>query len=595
VNMGLEAERVRVVNAQFEANTVQNGIATDAFNDAIQRSVAGLIDDEDALQLANNAMIRLGSTAQDFPRILELSRKASAAGYGDIKNNAEALTAAIQTGNTRQLKSLGIYVDVTKEQKKLADQLGITTGQLNEQQLAVANSNAILTAAQLKFGNVDASIKTFSDSLERLKVQAGEASERLSVSFTKTFGSALIQLMDGAAASFSKNTEQYKLQGLSAEELSKKIVDLSTTIKSLQDQAAKSPFSAWSVDAEQEINDLKIRLDAALQVRAQNAKSEQQLADEQKNMQKRTAEAVALTELQKQQAYLNTLNVSNQALQQQMNMEQQKAAQAQFNAQNAGTEAERIAALEAEHQANLTMIAEKGAIDRNNIAINYSNAKGYDQEQRNALELQQKQMQNQAILNEQTRFETASQGAWGKYVQAAKTTMSDFGNHAKVVLVQGFGSSLQSVGAALVKGENAFAAFGKSFLGVLGDIAIQAGNLFIALGIANKAIPIFGFTGFAAVAAGAALVVLGGALKALSGGGAAASSGGGGGVSNESSASETGFNFNEPVAGGGRIQPNTVINFTVNGSMFDSDQTQDRIVELLNSAVDNKGSVIRGF
>jgi hypothetical protein len=93
------------------------------------------------------------------------------------------------------------------------------------------------------------------------------------------------------------------------------------------------------------------------------------------------------------------------------------------------------------------------------------------------------------------------------------------------------------------------------------------------------------------------LSIFGGFLKALSGGGGGATgaaTAGGGGVA---AASEPGgFNAAQPIAGTEMMaRPSTVVNFTVQGDILDSDSTQSRIVQLLNDAIDTKGAVVRGM
>jgi hypothetical protein len=276
---------------------------------------------------------------------------------------------------------------------------------------------------------------------------------------------------------------------------------------------------------------------------------------------------------------------------------QHENASREDNLQFISDQGERQSQMEILYQDQLRQIVEKGINDRRQIEQNFSNEKGFSQAERDALQLAQVQAQNQALLNAQQNYQMNSQGAWGKYVQNAKNTLGDLGNYTKTVIVQGIGQSLASMGQAIGRGEDAWVAFRNSFLGILGDIAINMGNMFIAMGIANQAIPIFGnITGGAAIAAGAALVVLGGILKAFSGGSAGATAmAGGGGVGAEPATTPEApaFDATAPI-GDGRMTPQTVVNFQVMGDILDSSDTQSRIVALLNDAIDTKGAVIRG-
>jgi len=79
---------------------------------------------------------------------------------------------------------------------------------------------------------------------------------------------------------------------------------------------------------------------------------------------------------------------------------------------------------------------------------------------------------------------------------------------------------LQTIGSALIQGGDAFKDFGKKVLGIIGDMAIQMGEILLAEGLGINALKtaLATLNGGAAIAAGASLIVLGGALKALSGG-----------------------------------------------------------------------------
>jgi hypothetical protein len=161
----------------------------------------------------------------------------------------------------------------------------------------------------------------------------------------------------------------------------------------------------------------------------------------------------------------------------------------------------------------------------------------------------------------------------------------------------------------MAKGENGFAAFGKAMVGVLGDIAIQAGSTFIALGIA-KAIASLGSdpSAYALIAAGAALSILGGALKAYAGSGGggggpasggapsgASTSGGGGGVassggSGTAPADTQATSFNDSQRG----EVGTKVEVNVQGNVFDRRETGLMIADTINEAFGSNGITFAG-
>lgn len=133
--------------------------------------------------------------------------------------------------------------------------------------------------------------------------------------------------------------------------------------------------------------------------------------------------------------------------------------------------------------------------------------------------------------------------------------------------VEGFARSFEAVGSAIVKGENAFEAFGKAILGVLGDVAIQAGTLYTLLGIASF--------NPAQVAAGIALTILGGVLKAVAGGGGSSGSASpGGGVSSNPIDGNT-----SPISAPTQTGQQVAVN--IQGDVLDSEDTGLRIAEIL--------------
>ena len=175
--------------------------------------------------------------------------------------------------------------------------------------------------------------------------------------------------------------------------------------------------------------------------------------------------------------------------------------------------------------------------------------------------------------------------------EIAKNTILTFG--------RGVASAFAAFGASLVNGENAFKAFAKAFIGILGDIAIQLGTSYILQGIAASLNPLTPGVGAPLIGAGAALATFGGILKAVGGGG-------GGGAAAPVSAASLGtpsftaeplptsdqvFDEDEIEEGAGRTTASTVT-VNVQGDVLDSEETGLRIVQLINESFDTSGTVI---
>ena len=599
VNLSLEAEKIRATQSQFTQFTQQAGLATEQFSKEIEKSIAGLIDDDDALQIANEAMIRLGSTAQRLPQIFELARKAAASGFGDMKSNVEAFTLAIQTGQTRQLRSIGILADVTKAQKEYAKDLGISVEKLNEQEKSVANANAILEAASKKFSTVDTNVKSFSESIQRLNVAIGQEGEKTAVWFDRIFGATTKGIIDGLTSAISGNGAALAAEKVKVEDLGKAIEDAQKKLLTIQDNLSRARTDTQFSYLNNQLNETNRLLDAlkARQASTQNfavlGNANDLLSKNIKLSWEKAQADKSNAELAKSQYDAELLR--QQQLQQSMAaFQQQEIAARQQRLQYIVDDQQRQQEAAAIHEEQLRLIVDNGIKARQQIETQYSNEKGFTKAQRDALELEQIESQNQQVLASQEAFQNQSLDSFQKYSIEQQKKFQQLGSMVKITFINGIGGAFVAFGQALAKGENAMEAFGRAMLGVLGDIAIQMGQMFIWQGLGFSANPLMPGSGAGLVAAGIGLSILGGVLKGLAGGGSAGNSAGAGGGVATGGVETGGFNAAAPIDNT-RIAPNTVINFTVQGDILDSDSTQSRIVQLLNDAIDTKGAVVRGL
>ena len=156
-------------------------------------------------------------------------------------------------------------------------------------------------------------------------------------------------------------------------------------------------------------------------------------------------------------------------------------------------------------------------------------------------------------------------------------------------------AGVAAIGGALVRGENAFSAFGSAVLGIIGDMAIQIGSTLVSIGLGIDALKgsLLKLSGGAAIAAGFALIALGGALKALSsGGGVAAPSAGGGGVAG-GGIQPTPEDIVGPSPEDNELKsPNTEVVVNVQGNVFDRKETGMEIVNAIREHFDSEGGVL---
>lgn len=170
----------------------------------------------------------------------------------------------------------------------------------------------------------------------------------------------------------------------------------------------------------------------------------------------------------------------------------------------------------------------------------------------------------------------------------AKSLIGGFGNAA--------GSAFSAFGAALVKGENALKAFGKAFAAAIGQQMVTLGTRFILEGIAVSFSPFLGgpAVGGPLIAAGAALATVGGTLGALLGGGGDAGGGGGVGASTGGGIGNDG-GFGDSTAQAEELEePDTRVAITIQGDVFDSDETGLRISQILEQASLNQNVTVVG-
>ena len=158
-------------------------------------------------------------------------------------------------------------------------------------------------------------------------------------------------------------------------------------------------------------------------------------------------------------------------------------------------------------------------------------------------------------------------------------TANNLGKSLNNSLGNAVAGGIEKVAKALVAGENVFKAFGQAALGFVADFAIQTGKLFVATGIAELAL--FKTPG-AAIAAGAALIAAGTIAKSFFGGESGGDAGGVAGISSGGPLA-TQPEFSAPTQEE-REEPETRVSVTIQGDVFDSEETGLRLSKILESA-----------
>ncbi len=159
-----------------------------------------------------------------------------------------------------------------------------------------------------------------------------------------------------------------------------------------------------------------------------------------------------------------------------------------------------------------------------------------------------------------------------KSVDKMKQKIAQLNEAVRNGIARAMSSSIQAFVTALTNGENALEAFGKAFIGVIGDLAIQLGTMIVASGLAM--LSLFQGNAAASISLGLGLIAIGSLLKALSGGGF---EGAGVGPGNDAVTSPIlGDDLTDSLRDqGARVQ------VTIEGNVFDTESTGLRIADIL--------------
>lgn len=609
--MALAGEQVNAVNTQFINIATSAGLAADQFGQSIINATQGLIDDEDALQIATKGIVALGDQASKLPAILDASRSVSRALGKDFKATFEDLSSFVENGNARVLRQFGIVLDLDKAYEKAAKSIGLTASALTEQQKQQVRANLILDEVPKKFSSAAESVTPLKDAFDRLKVSASNSLEAIQSGFanfiTKKFvdeadlsNVATSRLRDNLSevskeiSSISSRIEEIKLDKLGSKSVqaSAEIASLNTALKKLREeqqklfleQSARSDqelFSALDASRNQDksggINtpltkeQIKIIQDRQKEVTSFIASEEIKRLNFQNQIQQVSSDSLKFKELKD----TNTTAENNDLRLQNMMIIDQKIKDQKLILQNQ------------ELIETQTFEQTKAAIEKQ-----FSEDKLFTVQQRNAaIEAAEKTHQEnleliraQSSAKEDGLNETRRQ----KALEFTKT-LQQVGVEARKSIGLAFANSITAAVNAFARGEDGLDAFLKSALGGIADLAIQYGSLFLIQAAGFEVIPGLEPSGAALAASGVGLLALGGVLKALSGGASQTSeSSAGGGIASSPSLS-TDLTQPQDLK---RAEATTGVSVVIQGDVLDSDESGSRIVSLINQAFDKKGVVI---
>ena len=610
LKMALAGEQVNAVNIQFANVASSAGLAADSFKESIIGATQGLIDDEDALQIATKGIIALGDQASKLPAILDASRGVSRALGKDFKSTFEDLSSFVENGNARALRQFGIVLDLDKAYSNAAKSIGLTAAALTEQQKQQIRANLILDEVPKKFDAASQSVTPLKDAFDRLKVSASNSLEEIQSGLANFITQKFIDNADLSnvatsrlrnnleavskeITSVSSRIEEIKLDKLGSKSVqaSAEVASLNTELKRLREEQQKL-FLEQSARSDQELfsaldatkkpkenapaipltpEQLKIIKDRQSEITSFVAGEQLKRLNFETQIQQVSSDSLKFKELKD----TNTVAENNELRLQNMMIIDQKIKDQKAILQNQ------------EAIQNQTFEQTKASIEKQ-----FSDDKLFTIQQRNtAIEAAEKTHQEnleliraQSSAKEDGLNETRRQ----KALEFTKT-LQQVGIEAKKSIGMAFANSIGAAVNALARGEDGMDAFLKSALGGIADLAIQYGSLFILQGAGFEVIPGLSASGAALMGSGFGLLALGGVLKALSGGASQTSeSSAGGGIASSPSTS-TDLTQPQDLQ---RAEATTGVSVVIQGDVLDSQESGSRIVNLINEAFSQKGVVI---
>lgn len=563
----LAGEQVNAVNTQFDVIARASKLNVDAFKDSIIESTQGLIDDEDALQIATKGMVALGDTASKLPKILDASRNVSRALGKDFKDTFENLSQFVETGNARILKNLGIVLDLDKAYKAAAKSVGLTAEQLNEQQKQTIRANLLLDEIPKKFGAAADSVTPLKDAFDRLKVSTGNLVEDIESKLAKAFTKTFIDKAD--------------LSNVGLTRLNEKFADTSAQIKSLNDQIDNikaDKLASKSVEASVRVSELndeikKLRDEQAKLFAEGSAKSDQQLFAQLDAS--RAAPAVKekiVVSPEQQKAIFEARKLKEQELTNFLTNEDLKRV-------NNSIQIDQIALAETKNldQQKLLSIS---ILNKQLEAENIQNKLNID-----SINKQFKGTELIDLTSKHLAIEAATQTHEDNISLIKKRAEQDRIKSKKAADAAALSATSNALSTIATLQENAsgeLAAIGKA-------AAITKATIdgYVAVQNALAEVPYpynFVAAGLVGVAAAANVAKIAG----VGGGGGNGGFDSGGGIAATPSAATD----NQPIQNLTRQEANTAVSVVIQGDVLDSDASGSRIVDLINTAFDKKGVVI---
>lgn len=589
-----EAEAIQKINNQFEILTKNAGLSGAAIKEGLVGAAGGLADDTEILKAANEEVVRLGTNSQKLPQIMDLARKATAVMGGDMVERFKEISNAVAAGNQKQLKNMGIIVDVQKSYKDYAKTIGQTIDSLSEEQKQHALLGAVLKQGEQQFKGIADGTGSATLGMKKLGVTLNELKELFVLAFDRTIGPTIRRMVDNMNVLATATTSWFKdhfgtdsdQAAAKAAKLAEQINVISNKINEAKADRVEGGFwnNLWygKDGPDKAIADLEKQREALRATRAELlGKVEKPPEEGQAEVAPKKDNSLILAERTKLEQDLLTMRqkrLDDESKTAQVHVTED--GQMEYDSDQAIQE--KIANLNTE-----AMVKKQALIDKygeNNAIVNQQIEEIEKDRAAKAIALEDevKTAREKSLQNWVNHSQTASQGvdrAFRKGTEDNKRALTDWGKTGDMVYNSFKGHALSAFKGVAAGTQTASQAMKGMVFGTVADTAEAKGSEMILAGIWPPNPP--------AIAGGLALLALSSKLSSMAGGasaggGSVGGGGGAGGGGGSVSSSST------EVPGTPQLQeaPKKTVTFTVQGHMFNTEQTQKHIVDMIKQESD---------
>jgi hypothetical protein len=584
------AEHIKQVSANFDNLTSNLDIATDKIKEDLLAATKGLADETSVLQAGSKAVLELGNNTEHLADIMTLARKYTSAFGGDLITNFENLSRAMATGNERMLKQYGIIVDTDAVTKEYAKSLGVGVEYLSDAGKKQAIFNAALQEATEKYGALKENTDNTTTSIQKIGTAFKELGAVGAKVWDNLFGDAIRAVVAEIADRIGQIATHAQV-ALGGETDRKKILEdqrntLQDQLKAY-DQISAKIGAANADDIELLQNKLKgvnAQLDAMNKEEEKNAAIKKEAAAANKDPgQTGTGASAVNTDKLLQDRLKYKAEIDKLDQQAQADAIKNATTIAQVDAANADRIVAMTATAENQKEKLKKDALDKGLIDDKQFA---QASKLIDDDLSNKLKLNAQQVEQErikALENAAKQSKTVSEGfSTGWAVSSAKATQalhtfSNLGQTAFKSLNKNAVSAFEALGDGSKTAAEAMRGF---ILGSIADMAQSQGEFLLASGI-GTADPV-------QIAEGGALIALASLLRSQANGssklsGGSDTSGGSGGSTDSTSSTDTSAASASPTPA---VAHQKVVSINIAGSYFDTEQTAQRLTDIVRQSAD---------